>query len=86
MWGLCALGRARTDGSPGVLDGVLLAEAFANEIELCSPPRWVQRAAAAVLAPAIRATGRTVTSPELLQASVVHPDRWLGPVAMEPRR
>lgn len=78
IWGLCALGRARPDGSPGPLDAVLLAEAFADDIELCSPPRWVQRAAVATLAQLIRATGRTVISRGVLQAAVVDPDRWPG--------
>ena len=63
MWGLSGLGRARRDGGPGVRDDVLLAAAFGEEIVLCSPPRWVQRAIVAALAALIRATGRTVDKP-----------------------
>lgn len=80
MWGLCATGRARADGGPGLRHGVLLAEAFRDDIELCSPPRWVQRMAVAALAPLIRATGRAVDTAAVLQAAIADPGGWPGPI------
>ena len=83
MWGLCALGRAHPDGSPRPLDAVLLAEAFTNDIQLCSPPPALQKAAARILGSLIRATGRSVTNPTVLQAAIVEPDRWPGALARQ---
>jgi hypothetical protein len=78
-WGLCALGRARRDGLPRGVDAILMAAAFADEIELCSPPRWVQRAAVRLLAPAARATGRSVLSDAVMCAAIVDPGHWPAP-------
>ncbi len=80
-WGLCARGRSRPDGSPGISDSLLMAEAFAVELELASPPHWVQRLAVRALAPLVRAAGRRIDDPQLIQASVVDADRWPGPHA-----
>lgn len=78
FWGLCALGRAKADGSPGFRDGILLAEAYGDQIVLASPPRWVQRLMVRALAPLARLGGRSVTSDEVLYAAVVDPSEWPG--------
>jgi mannose-6-phosphate isomerase-like protein (cupin superfamily) len=80
-WGLCARGQSRPDGSPNIGYSILMAEAFAVELELTSPPHWVQRLAVRALAPLVRAAGRRIDDPQLIHASVVDADRWPGPHA-----
>jgi hypothetical protein len=79
-WGLCALGRAGRGGGPRPLDGTLMGEAVGTNMELCFPPRWGQRAAVAMLAPLIGASGQSVTTPELLHAAVIDPHTGPGRV------
>lgn len=76
VWGLGALGRTDDYGAPKPLDGILLSEAFGDEIVLLKPPAAVQKVMARVAAPLVRATGRSVTSDEIHQASVVDPGSW----------
>src|SRR5215831_2214513 len=42
-WGLCATGRARSDGGARIADAILLAEPFGDDIEVPAPPRWLRR-------------------------------------------
>jgi mannose-6-phosphate isomerase-like protein (cupin superfamily) len=79
VWGLAALGRSDAKGMPKPLDGALLAEAFGDDIVFERPPAVVQKAFAKVVAPLVRATGRSVTSEEVIQASLVPADRWPRP-------
>ena len=79
VWGLGALGRTRADGMPTLLDAALLAEAFGDEIVFERPPRAVQRALAATVAPVARRRGRSVTTDAVLRAAVVGPEHWPDP-------
>ena len=76
VWGLAIQGRTNDYGAPKPLDGILLAEAFADEAVFLSPPPAVQKLMARVAAPLIRATGRSVDDPELIEASLVDPESW----------
>ena len=76
VWGLGVLGRTNDKGMPGLLDAALLAEAFGDEIVFEKPPRFVQRALAATVAPIARRRGHSVTSDEVIRAAIVDPGRW----------
>lgn len=72
VWGLAALGRTTPKAIP-LLDVALLGEAFGDEIVFERPPRVVQRALVATVAPLARRRGRSVTSDDVLRAAVVAP-------------
>ena len=76
VWGLAVLGRTTDYGAPKPLDGILLAEAFSDEVVFLKPPPAVQKVMARVAAPLVRATGRSVTSDEVQEASLVAPESW----------
>lgn len=76
VWGLAALERTTPKGMPKLLDAALLAEAFGDEIVFERPPRAVQRALAATVAPLARRRGRSVTDDEALRAAIVPAERW----------
>src|SRR5215207_5447613 len=61
VWGLAVVGRTNAKGMPKLADAALLAETFGNEIIFERPPRAVQRALAATVAPIARRRGRSVT-------------------------
>jgi hypothetical protein len=75
----CRLGnhRGELQGMPKFADAALRAEAFANEIVFERPPRVVQRALAATVAPIARRRGRSVTG-ETMRAAIVPAERWPG--------
>ena len=76
VWGLAALGRTTAKGMPRLPDAALLAEAFGDEIVFERPPRAVQRALAATIAPIARRRGRSVTSESVVRAGIVAPGDW----------
>ena len=78
VWGLATLGRSNAKGMPGLLDGALLAEAFGDELVFERPPRAVQRALVATVAPIARRRGRSVTDDEVVRAAIISPERWPG--------
>jgi quercetin dioxygenase-like cupin family protein len=78
IFGLAVLGRTNAKGMPRLLDAALLAEALGDEIVFERPPRAVQRALVAVVAPIARARGRSVTGDDVLRAAIVAPERWPG--------
>ena len=84
VFGLAALGRTDAKGMPVLLDAALLAEAFGDEIIFERPPRAVQRALAATVAPLARRRGRSVTGEDVVRAALVAPERW--PLPLEYRR
>lgn len=73
VWGLAALGRTTPKGMPRLLDAALLGEAFGDELVFERPPRVVQRALVATVAPLARRRGRSVTSDDVVRAAVVAP-------------
>jgi mannose-6-phosphate isomerase-like protein (cupin superfamily) len=75
VWGLAVAGRTNAKGMPGPIDAALLAEAFGDEIVFARPPRVVQRALAATVAPIARRRGRSVTR-DVMRAAIVAPERW----------
>ena len=75
VWGLAAQGRTNDYGAPKPLDGILLAEAFADDAVILKPPPVVQKILARVAAPLISATGRPVNSHEVQQAAS-RPESW----------
>jgi hypothetical protein len=77
VWGLAVLGRTNAKGMPKLADAALLAETFANEIVFERPPRAVQRALAATVAPIARRRGRSVTG-ETMRAAIVPAAQWPG--------
>jgi quercetin dioxygenase-like cupin family protein len=81
VWGLGVLGRTNAKGMPRLLDAALLAEAFGDEIVFERPPRAVQRALVAAVAPLARRRGHSVTDPDVVRAAVVAPETWPGSVA-----
>ena len=84
-WGLCATGRARPDGGARIADAILMAEAFGDDIEIPSPPRWLTRLIVGGLGRFVRATGRRVDDASVMTAAVVDSARWPGPLAANPR-
>lgn len=78
VWGLAVLGRTNAKGMTGLLDAALLAEAFGEEIVFERPPRMVQRALIATVAPLARRHGRSVTGDDVIHAPVVAPEQWPG--------
>jgi quercetin dioxygenase-like cupin family protein len=78
VWGLAAVGRTNRKGMPGLLDAALLAEAFGDEMVFERPPRVVQHALAATIAPIARRRGRSVTG-DVVRASIIPPERWPDP-------
>ena len=83
VWGLGVLGRTDAKGMPRPLDGVLLAEAFGEEIVFERPPAFVQKALAKVRRAARPRRGRSVTGDDVLRAAIVDPDRWPDPRGMK---
>ncbi len=81
VWGLAVLGRTNAKGMPGLLDTALLAEAFGDELVFERPPRAVQRALVATVAPVARRRGRSVTGDEVIRAAIIPPQRWPEPHA-----
>jgi quercetin dioxygenase-like cupin family protein len=77
VWGLATLGRTTAKGMPKLADAALLAETFGNEIVFERPPRAVQRALAATVAPIARRRGRSVTG-ETMRAAIVPAAQWPG--------
>ena len=77
VWGLAVAGRTGPKGMPKPVDAALMAEAFGDEIVFVRPPRVVQRALAATVAPIARRRGRSVTG-EIMRAAIVPPERWPG--------
>ena len=75
VWGLAVVGRTNAKGMPGPVDAALLAEAFGDEIVFERPPRVVQQALAATVAPIARRRGRSVTR-EVMRAAFIAPERW----------
>jgi quercetin dioxygenase-like cupin family protein len=75
VWGLAVVGRTNAKGMPHPIDAALLAEAFGDEIVFARPPRVVQRALAATVAPIARRRGRSVTR-DVMRAAIVAPERW----------
>ena len=75
VWGLAVVGRTNAKGMPGPVDAALLAEAFGDEIVFERPPRVVQQALAATVAPIARRRGRSVTR-EVMRAAIIAPERW----------
>jgi quercetin dioxygenase-like cupin family protein len=65
VWGLAMTGRTNSKGIPGVLQLALLAQEFEQEIAFESPPLWVQRSMARILAPVARLRGLKGSYPEL---------------------
>ena len=82
VWGLAVQGRTTDYGAPKPLDGILLAEAFADDLVMLSPPPVVQKILARVAAPLIRATGRSVDQPRGDRGSAGRP----GKLASQPVR
>jgi hypothetical protein len=76
VWGLGVLGRTDAKGMPRPLDGVLLAEAFGDEIVFERPPAFIQKALARSVAPLVRRRGRSVTGDDVVKAAIVDPARW----------
>ncbi len=64
---------------PGLLDAALIAEAFGDEIVFERPPRAIQRALVATVAPIARRRGRSVTGDEVIRAAIVAPEQWPEP-------
>jgi hypothetical protein len=81
VWGLAVLGRTNEKGMPRLLDAALLAEAFGDELVFEGPPRALQRALVATVAPIARRRGRSVTGDDVIRAAIVAPERWPGPPA-----
>jgi len=75
VWGLAVVGRTNAKGMPKLADAALLAETFGNEIIFERPPRAVQRALAATVAPIARRRGRSVTG-DVMRAAIVPGARW----------
>lgn len=71
LWGLAAAGRTDATGKPGLLQLVLLAQEWDDEIRFASPPRWVVRLMIAVLGPVARWRGLRGAYPELEQRILV---------------
>ena len=69
VWGLAVVGRTKAKGMPGPVDAALLAERSAT-IVFERPPRVVQRALAATVAPIARRRGRSVTR-EVMRAAFI---------------
>lgn len=65
VFALAARGGVNAQGVPGVLDLALLMPHFRPEIQVTSPPAWVQRGLFGLLGPVARALGRC---PELRSA------------------
>ena len=78
VWGLAVLGRTNAKGMPGLLDAALLAEAFGDELVFERPPRVIQRALVATVAPLARRRGRSVTGDDVIRAALVAPEQWAG--------
>ena len=68
---------------PVLLDAAPLAEAFGDEVIFERPPRAVQWALAATVAPLARRRSRSVTGEDVVRAALVPPQRW--PLALESR-
>lgn len=83
VWGLAVRGRTNARGMPRLLEAALLAEAFGDEIVFERPPRPVQRALVATVAPIARRGGRSVTDDHTILAAIVPEDRW--PAAADDR-
>jgi len=79
VWGLAALGRTDRTGNLGMLDAALMMEAFGRDIQMESPPVWVQRLLAHTVAPLARLAGRRVDDRRVLTAAMVPADRWPDP-------
>jgi len=75
VWGLAVVGRTNAKGMPKLADAALLAETFGDEIIFERPPRAVQRALAATVAPIARRRGRSVTG-DVMRAAIVPDARW----------
>jgi mannose-6-phosphate isomerase-like protein (cupin superfamily) len=58
VFALAARGQVNAHGVPGLLDLALLMPHFRPEIQVTSPPAWVQRGLFGLLAPLARALGR----------------------------
>jgi len=84
VFGLAALGRTNAKGMPGLLDAALLAEAFGDEIIFERPPRALQRALAATVAPLARRRGQSVTGEDVVGAALMAPERWPLPLEYRP--
>ena len=70
-WGLAAAGRTNARGRPSLLQLALLGEEWDDTMRFVSPPRWVQKATAAVLGPLARRRGLRGAYPELEQRILV---------------
>ncbi len=66
VFALAARGQVDAQGVPGLLDLALLMPHFRREIQVTSPPAWVQRLLFGALGPLSRRLGRC---PELRSAS-----------------
>lgn len=63
LFGLARDGAVNAQGMPGLLQLAVCAQHFAADVEVLSPPRWVQRLLFGVLAPIGRARGLRPTYP-----------------------
>lgn len=61
LFGLAQEGRVSARGLPSLLQLAVLAREFDDVVLFSSPPRWVQRAVIAVLAPVARLRGVRAT-------------------------
>jgi quercetin dioxygenase-like cupin family protein len=57
VWQLAAAGKTNGRGTPNLLQGAVLMQAYAHEFRLVRPPRWLQVPLFALLAPIGRALG-----------------------------
>ena len=64
VWGLSRDGRTGNNGTPNLLQVVVIAQAYAGEFRLARPPWPVQRILFAVLAPLGRLLGYRASYPE----------------------
>lgn len=69
LFGLAADGRTDDTGRPGLLQAALLAREFDDTIRFTSPPRAIQRALFAALAPLARLRGLRGSYPDYEQHS-----------------
>jgi hypothetical protein len=64
LWGMAAAGHTDARGAPRpLLRLAVFAKEFEREIQLVSPPRWLQRLLFSVLAPIGRARGYRAIDP-----------------------